>query len=209
LGAVGSAVVVAGLTGLSLATHRELGLVIATLALVGTGLGLAFPGLTTAALRTGGPAAARAAKTVAARDAGIVLGLVVLTPIFVNQLGKAPDHALPLATRAVLTAPIPADLKLSLAPGLVAAYKNAPQSELPDFGPTFARASARATPSQRAALRDLHNQLDLIVQRAVTSAFKVPLRYGAIFTLLVLVLLGLRLLYVKRTGPVGAPAQPP
>ena len=206
LGAVGSALVAAGLVGLSLATHLELGLVIITLALVGTGLGLAFPGLTTAALRRGGPPAARAAKTVAARDAGIVLGLLVLTPIFVNQLNKAPNQALPAATRAVLTAPIPADLKLSLAPGLTAAYKNAPQSELPDFGPTFARASAHATPVQRAALRDLHNQLDSIVQRAATSAFRLPLRCGAIFAILVPLLLGLRRLYVKRPGRAGAPS---
>jgi MFS family permease len=199
LGAAGATLVAAGLIGLSLVTHRELGLVIITLGLVGTGLGLAFPGLTTAALRSGGPAAARAAKTVAARDAGIVLGLLVLTPVFVNQLNKAPNQALPAATTAVLTAPIPADLKVSLAPGLVAAYKSAPQSELPDFGPTFARAGAHATPARRAALRDLHSQLDSIVQHAATSAFKLPLRYGAIFTLLVLPLLGLRLMYVRRT----------
>ena len=199
LGAVGAALVVAGLIGLSFATHRELGLVIITLALVGAGLGFAFPGLTTAALRSGGPAAARAAKTVAARDAGIVLGLLVLTPVFVNQLHKAPKQALPTATKAVLIAPLSSDLKFSLAPGLVAAYKNAPQSELPDFGPTFARARAHATPSERAALRDLHNQLDSIVQRAATSAFKLPLRYGAIFAIVVLLLLSLRLIHGKRT----------
>ena len=181
-------------------THRELGLVIVTLALVGTGLGFAFPGLTTAALASGGPAAARAAKTVAARDAGIVLGLLILTPVFVNQLNSAPNQALPAATEAVLTAPLPSGLKLSLAPGLEAAYKNAPQSELPDFGPTFARADAHATPAYRAALRDLHTQLDSIVQRAVTSAFKVPFRYGAIFAIVVLALLSLRSIYRKRTS---------
>jgi hypothetical protein len=90
-----------------------------------------------AALRSDGPDAARAAKTVAARDAGVVLGLLVLTPVLVNQLHKAPNQALPAAT---------CDLKLSLAPCLVAAYKNASQIELLDFGPTFAQASAPATP---------------------------------------------------------------
>ena len=199
LGAVGAALVAAGLIGLSFVTRRELGLVIVALAAVGTGLGLAFPGLTRAALRSGGPAAARAAKTVAARDAGIVLGLLVLTPMFVNQLNQAPNQALPAATQAVLTAPLPSGLKLSLAPGLVAAYKNAPQSELPDFGPTFARVSAHATPSQRTALRDLHRQLDSIVQRAATSAFKLPLRYGAMFAIAVLLLLSLRLMHRRPT----------
>jgi predicted MFS family arabinose efflux permease len=190
LGAVGSALVAAGLIGLSVVTHRELGWMIIMLALVGTGLGLAFPGLTTAALNSGGPAAARAAKTVAARDAGIILGLLVLTPVFVNQLHKAPNRALPPATNAVLTAPISSHLKLSLASGLYADYKNAPQSELPDFAPTFAQVSAHASPPERAALRDLHRRLDSIVQHAATGAFKLPLRYGAIFALLVLPLLG-------------------
>jgi MFS family permease len=194
LGALGAALVAAGLVGLSLVSHRELGWVIINLGLVGTGLGLAFPGLTTAALRGVGPAAARAAKTVAARDAGIVLGLLILTPVFVNQLNKAPQHALPAATRAVLTAPITLDLKVSLAPGLLADYKNAPQSQLPDFGPTFARATAHASPSERVALGDLHKQLDSIVQSAATGAFRLPLRYGAIFAILVLPLLSLQLI---------------
>ena len=154
-------------------------------------------GLTTAALRSGGPAAARAGKTVAARDAGIVLGLLVLTPVLVSQLNQAPNQALPAATQAVLIAPLPAHVKLSLAPGLVAAYRKAPQSELPDFGPAFAQASAHATPPERAALRDLHNQLNSIVQRAATSAFKLPLRIGAIFAITAVLLLSLRLVYRK------------
>lgn len=186
---LGAALVAAGLFGLSLVTHRQLGWVTVALALVGTGLGLAFPGLTRAALRAAGPLAARAAKTVCARDAGIILGLLVLTPVFVNQLGKAPNHALPAATKTVLTAPIPLELKISLALGLASDYKNAPQSALPDFGSTFARASARATPTQRAALADVHTRLESIVQTAATSAFRLPLRYGTIFVLLVLPLL--------------------
>jgi MFS family permease len=198
-GAVGATLVAAGLLVLSLLTHRELGIIIVALALVGTGLGLAFPGLTTAALKTGGTAIAEAAKTVAARDAGIVLGLLVLTPVFVDQLNNAPNQAQPAATKAVLLAPIPLSTKISLAPGLVADYKQEPQSQLPNFTPTFAQASAHATPAERAALQDLHTQLDAIVQRAATNAFKLPLRYGAIFALLVLPLLGFQLLRNRRS----------
>jgi predicted MFS family arabinose efflux permease len=206
LAAVGATLTAGGLLGLSFVTHRELGLVILMLALVGTGLGLAFPGLTTAALATGGPAASRAAKTVAARDAGIVLGLLVLTPVFVNQLNTAPQKAIPAATKAVLTAPVPPALKFSLAPGLIADYKKAPQTQLPNFSPTFAEASAHATPSERVALSNLHNQLDSIVPRAATSAFKLPLRYGAIFALVVLPLLGLGLiLSANRRRPAPVP----
>src|SRR5262249_41198606 len=156
LAAVGAVLVAGGLIGLSFLTHREIGWVIVMLALVGTGLGLGFPGLTTAALRTHGPTAARAAKTVAARDGGIILGLVLLTRVSVNQLNKPQNKAVPAATKAVLTAPMPAPLKFSLAPGLVTSYKHAAQSEIPNFDPTFARAAAHATPSERVALSALH-----------------------------------------------------
>ncbi len=156
---------------------------------MGIGLGLAFPGLTSAALGSVGHAAARAAKTVAARDAGIVLGLLVLTPVFVNQLNKAPNRALPAATKAVVTAPLSLGVKAGLVPGLLADYKRAPQSELPKFHPTFEHARALAGPRDRVALSDLERQLDSIVQRAATSAFKLPLRYGALFAIAVLPLL--------------------
>ena len=200
LGAIGATLVAAGLFGLSFVTHRELGWVLILLALVGFGLGLAFPGLTTAALRTAGPAPARAAKTVAARDAGILLGLLILTPVFVDQLNTAPNKAVPVATNAVLIAPIPTALKISLAPSLEADSKHAPQSELPNFSPTFAKASAHASPAERAALVSLHRELDSIVQRAATSAFQLPLRYGAIFAIAVLPLLGLALIR-RRANP--------
>jgi Major Facilitator Superfamily len=199
LSAVGAVLVAAGLIGLSLLTHRELGGVILALVLIGAGLGLAFPPLTAAALHSAGPAAGRAAKTVAARDAGLIVGLLILTPIFVNQLNNAPDQALPAGTEAVLSAPVPVGIKSSLARGLLADYKKTPQGELPDFGPTFARASTHATGSQRAALRSLHGQLDSIIQRATTQAFRLPLRYAAIFAILVLPLLSLRRINGKRT----------
>ena len=202
LGAGGAVLVAAGLLGASLPTHRELGWVTVALALLGSGLGLAFPGLTTAALAGAEPASRRAAKTVAARDAGILLGLLILTPVFVSQLHNAPNRALPAAARAVLTAPLPLLLKLSLIPGLEADYHQAPQSELPDFGPTFARASAAASPSERDALGALHARLDAIVSRAAAGAFRLPLRYGALFALAVLPLLGLSFARVRRASTV-------
>jgi MFS family permease len=204
LGVVGAALVAAGLVGLSLVSHREIAPVVITLALVGTGLGLAFPGLTTAALSGSGPPAARAAWTVIARDAGVFLGLVVLTPVFVNQLTTAPNKAFPQAERVVLGAPLPAGMKLALAPGLIHAYKIAPQSELPNFHPVFVKAAAVATPAQRVVLASMERQLDEIVQRAATSAFKLPLRYGALFALLVIPLLAARVIYVRRRQPRSA-----
>lgn len=209
LAAAGSIALAAGLLILGSVTHKQLGIVLPALALCGLGLGLAFPGLTIAALRTSGPVAARAAKTVAARDGGILLGLLILTPVFVHQLSTAPNKAIGTATKTVLSAPLPLTIKLGMAPGLIHDYKIAPQSELPNFAPTFAAVSAFATPSERLALNNLHLQLNQIVERAATSAFKLPFRYGAIFALLVLPVLGFRLLYARRRDGTGVSPDPP
>jgi MFS family permease len=198
LGTIGAVVLAVGLIGLAFVSHRQVGWAIVTLALCGTGLGLSFTALTAAALGGAGSSTARAAKTVAARDAGIIVGLLVLTPVFVNQLNQAPQRALPAATRAVLTAPMPLRLKAELAPGLIAAYNKAAQSELPDFAPVFARVSANASPADKRHLATLKNRLDSIVQGAATHAFKRPLLYGALFSLAVVPLLMLRLAYERR-----------
>jgi predicted MFS family arabinose efflux permease len=189
LGSVGAVLVAGGLLCLGLASYRELGLVIFALALCGTGLGLGFPGLTAAALRSSGTAAARAAKTVAARDLGLVLGLLVLVPVFVDQLNASTAGATSEAAGTVIIAPLPNTLKFQLAPGLQAAAANAPQSRPPDIAPVFQRVRTQAPPSAQASLTVLQRQLQSIINNAATHAFRRPLLYGAIFALAVLPLL--------------------
>ncbi len=199
LGAAGAALVGLGLVCLGLLTHRALGLVVLALAFCGAGLGLGFPGLTTAALRSRGVAAARAAKTVAARDAGLVLGLLVLTPVFVNQLHAVSKKPTAQAARAVLAAPLPLIMKGELAIRLEAAVAAAPVSRPPDIAPAFAKVSATATASQKVELAVLEKQLNTIIQRAATHAFRRPYLYAALLALLALPLLGFRVWYARRT----------
>ena len=201
LGAVGAALVAAGLLVLSLITHRELGLVVLALALCGTGLGAGFPGLTSAALQSAGSASARAAKTVAARDAGLVLGLLVLTPIFVNQLNDASNRATRQAAGVVLFSPLPIATKIELAQTLPAAVNGAPQSRPPDLAPVFKQVSAEATAPEQVQLAQLSQRLNSIVQRAATAPFKRPFQYAALFALAVLPLLGIRTRHLRRRLP--------
>jgi hypothetical protein len=163
--------------------------VIFALALCGTGLGLGFPGLTTAALRSRGTAAARAAKTVAARDFGLVLGLLVLTPVFVNQVNSNTASAESLATGYVVIAPLPLSTKQDLGQKLIAAVNSAPLSRPPDIAPVFDEFRSQAPASEQAALSTLQRQLQSIIDKAATHAFRRPLLYGAIFALAVLPLL--------------------
>ncbi|MFT3866271.1 MAG: MFS transporter [Solirubrobacterales bacterium] len=188
-GTVGAAAIAAGLLLLSLLSEERTIWLLVGLLLVGSGLGLAVPGLTRAALRAPGPPVAAAAKTVVAHEAGIVFVLLALTPILVARLDQAPKKAVPKATEAVLAAPMPVALKLSLVPDLIADYEAGPAGRLPDFGPAFDRAATRTDGAGRSDLDGLHGELDSIVERTAASAFAVPLRLGACFALLAAVLL--------------------
>ena len=189
--AAGAIVLAAGLALLALISHRELVPAVIALALCGTGLGLAFPSLTTAALETHGPLVARAARTVGAREGGLVLGLVLLTPILVNQLNGAQDRAIPPITKTVIEAPVSLATKFELGAGLESAASKAPQSQLPDLGPPFSRAAAGASASTRVTLAAIEAQVEAIVVRAVTRSFREPLLLCALLSLLALVPLGL------------------
>jgi len=202
VGAAGAVVLAAGLTVLALAPGRELGLALLALGLCGVGLGLAFPALTRAALSRRGPPVARAAKTVAAREGGLVLGLVLLTPVLVHQLNAAPGRAIPPVTRAVITAPLSLATKIQLGTGLLAANAHTPPSRLPDFGPPFAQAGAGAGPADRTALAGLEAQVQSLVQRAVTRSFRDPLLLCALLSLLAIVPLAYGR---RRAGGLRAP----
>jgi MFS family permease len=198
VGAAGAIVLAVGLVLLALIAHRELVPTVVALGLCGVGLGLAFPGLTRVALRTRGPLVARAARTVAAREGGLVLGLVVLTPVLVNQLGAASSRATPQVAGAILDAPLSLAKKFELGVGLVAANAHAPQSQLPNFRPAFARAAAGESASTVAALAQLGRQVHAIVQHAVTDSFREPLLLCALLSLLALVPLAYGTLRARR-----------
>ena len=200
LAGAGAILLAIGLAGLALASYRELGVVIIALALCGGGLGLAYPGLTTAALQSGGVVAARAAKTVAARDAGIVLGLLLLTPVFVSDLNSAPAKATAPVIEALGSSGLPLSLEFQLGGALQKAVASAPESSPPDITPAFAQVAANANASDRARLALLEPRVQAIVRDAVTSPFKRALEYAAILALVVLPLLAARTWYARRAG---------
>jgi predicted MFS family arabinose efflux permease len=203
LAGAGAVLLAAGLALLALASYRALGLVILALALCGSGLGLAYPGLTTAALESSGPIAARAAKTVAARDAGILLGLLLLTPVFVSDVNTAPARATPPVASALFASGIPLSMDLQLGAALSSTVESAPQSSPPDVAPAFARVAANASPADRARLAVLQLRVESIIQDTVTRTFRRALEYAAILALLVLPLLAAAAVYARRARSPG------
>lgn len=190
-GRAGALVLALGLVGLTLVSHRILAAAVVALGLCGVGLGLAFPALTRVALGTPGRPVARAARTVAAREGGLVLGLVLLTPILVNQLNAAPARATPPILRAIIGAPLSLASKVQLGAGLQAASAATPESRLPDLGPSFARAASGADAATRGRLVALQGEVQAVVQRAVTRSFRTPLLLCAALSLLAIPVLSL------------------
>ena len=89
----GSVLIAGGLTGLALLPAANVAWTLAPQVLVGLGLGLSIDALTAAALRERVPRALHGGWTIAARHAGVVIGLLILTPIFTADLRNAEQPA--------------------------------------------------------------------------------------------------------------------
>ena len=89
----GSVLIAGGLAGLALLPSAELVWTLAPQVLIGLGLGLSIDSLTAAALRDRIPRALHGGWTIAARHAGVVVGLAILTPIFTADLSRAQTPA--------------------------------------------------------------------------------------------------------------------
>ena len=170
----GSVLIAGGLTALALLPGAELAWTVAPQVLVGLGLGLSVDSLTAAALRDRIPRARHGGWTIAARHAGVVAGLAILTPIFTADLRHAETPAKEAVASLVLDAPLPASTKLDLADGLGRRLV-AERGRVPDLRPAFTTLRLPATQAATAAAleRDLEDQLERAATRAFRTAFLV------------------------------------
>jgi hypothetical protein len=170
---------------------------------IGAGLGLALGALIGVLADADGEGAIGrpAAWTIAARHAGIVLGLLILTPIFTADLEGAREPAERAGIAHLLDAPIALKAKIALARALSAEVSNASGQELPDLDAGFA---AVAVPQgDRPAVAALHDDLDDEIDRAATAAFSRAFLAAA---LLALRAAGAVAVAVLRERPRIAPA---
>ena len=178
--AAGATLVTGGLAALGLLPGADWGWTIPPQLLVGAGLALAFSGLTEAALVGRGPQALHGAVTVAARHAGIVLGLLLLTPLLVADLDRQSVAAEEAGAARLLDARISPGTKLELATALAFRLGDA-NGSIPDLDPVFT--AIEPEDDEQAAVAGLQRSLDDIVDRAVTSAFSRPFLLGALLSL--------------------------
>ncbi len=137
--------------------------------LVGLGLGLTVDSLTQSALRDRVPRAIHGGWTIAARHGGIVVGLVILTPIFTSDLRDAQRPAQEAIAAQVLDSDLPATSKLKLADGL-GEQLVAERGRVPDLAIAFER--AQLPKDQTVQAQALEGRLDDQLERAATHAFR-------------------------------------
>lgn len=149
---------------------------------VGAGLGLALSALTERALAGRSSQAVHGGWTIAARHAGVVLGLLLLTPIFVADLDRNRDDALTAGTAAVLDSSIPPLQKIGVARDiLVAVDEGEAEARVPDVGEVVR--SRRDDPEYEKLAATLQGELD----RAATNATSRSFLAAALLGLLALV----------------------
>lgn len=179
--AAGIVLVAGGLAALALLPRAAWEWTVAPQVLVGTGIGLALAALTERAVAGRAEQVVHGGWTLAARHAGVVVGLLLLAPVLTSALDRNEQDALVAGAAAVIDSGIPPLDKLRLAQDVLVEVESAEARELPDIAAPFS--DRPDTAEYRSLLARLQDELD----RAVTSAFSGPFLLAAALALAALV----------------------
>ena len=186
--ASGAILLAGGLAALGLLPKAMVVLVIPPQILAGIGLALVLSALTEAAVHGQSHAAIHGGWTIAARHAGVVVGLLILTPIFTHQLDTQKEAAINSGTAILLESKIEPTQKIELGAKLVAQVDQQ-GDRVPDIKPAFE--PLPTDPEQRAAYEDVLSGIQDQLKRAATHAFSSSFLIAALFGLLALFPIGL------------------
>jgi MFS family permease len=178
--AAGVILIAGGLTGLALLPHASVLLTLPPQALVGVGLALTLSALTEAALEGRTSQAIHGGWTIASRHAGVVAGLLVLTPVFTGDLVTERQQAEQAGTAALLDSPLPPTNKIELA-GRISARISEEGDKVPVIGPAFDPLPTDSTEREQAV--DLRTQIEDEIDAAATHAFSASFLIAAAFAL--------------------------
>ena len=186
--ASGAILIAGGLAALAWLPHAGAAWTVLPQLAIGVGLGLSVSALSQRALAGRSSQVVHGGWTIAARHAGVVVGLVLLTPLFTTDLHKNEDNALAAGTAAVLDSQIPPLQKITVARDILVAVDDAKdEARIPDVHEIVGQHDDPAYDDLASALQD---QLD----RAVTNSFSRAFLAAAVLGLLALIpiLLGRR-----------------
>lgn len=186
--AAGAILVAGGLGALALLPKATVALTLPPQILVGVGISLVLSALTETALAGRAPQAIHGGWTISARHAGVVVGLLALTPIFTADIAQQRHDAINAATAVVLDSRVEPLLKLQLSRRIEERLEGE-RGKVPTLGPAFE--PLPEDPVDRAAVLRLKSELQDQLDRGATHAFSASFGLGALLALLALVPIGL------------------
>ena len=186
--AAGAILVSGGLGGLALLPKAEVALTVPPQILVGVGLSLVLSALTETALGGRAPQAIHGGWTISARHAGVVIGLLALTPIFTDDIAQQREDAIDAGTAVILDSPVSPLLKIDLAQKIGDRLEGE-KGKVPTIGPVFE--PLPTDPGDRAEVEQLRGELQDQLDRGATHAFSPSFLLAALLGLLALIPIGL------------------
>lgn len=183
--AAGAILLAGGLAGLAFLPKALVLLTVPPQILAGLGLALVLSALTETALHGRSDGALHAGWTIASRHAGVVVGLILLTPIFTASLETQREAALDAGTAILLDADLPAGTKLELAQRLPEELRKSGDRQMPDISAAFD--PLPADPDQSAVVVRMRDDLGDQIERAATHAFSSSFLIAALVALLALI----------------------
>ncbi len=168
---IGAGGLAAGLAALALLPAADVAWAAVALFVCGAGAGMVMKVLGAAAVPTGARPVRAGAAVVAAKHAGLVLGLVVIAPLLSASLQDGGERAVVAGTGVVLDARMPVQDKLRLAMSVRDALADTPRGAVPDV---------------RKALGDnaTAEQVDTHLRAVLTRSFRPAFGAAAVLALL-------------------------
>lgn len=185
--AAGAILVSGGLGALALLPKAKIVLTLPPQALVGVGLALVLSALTETALAGRAPQAIHGGWTISARHAGVVVGLLALTPIFTADIAQQRHDAIDAGTAVILDSRVPPLLKLDLAQRIEDRLEEE-RGRVPTIGSAFEPLPEDA--EEREQVVQLREELQDQLDRGATHAFSASFGLAALLGLLALVPIG-------------------
>jgi MFS family permease len=181
--AAGAILVSGGLAGLAFLPKAEVALTVPPQILIGLGLSLVLSALTETALGGRAPQAIHGGWTISARHAGVVIGLLALTPIFTADIAQQRHDAIDAGTAVILDSEVSPLLKIDLAQR-ISDQLEGEKGKVPTIGPAFD--SLPAGQGEREAVEGLRDELQDQLDRGATHAFSLAFLLGALLGLIAL-----------------------
>ena len=174
----GAILIAGGLAALALLPAAAWGWLVLPQVAIGVGFALSLGALTQDALAGRSPLAIHGGWTLAARHAGVCLGLLILTPIFTGDLVDQQNAAELAGTRLILDSSLSLSQKVSLGSAIVAQVSSASVTRPPNLHPAFQQAGD--SPEVHRLEASIQDQ----IERAVTHAFSNSFLVASLLALL-------------------------